>query len=233
VYAHSDHVLYTIDLGTKQLVTVGNFMAPNNDVITDIAVAPDGTIYAISETTLYTADTTTAHVTTVGTLATCGTRAVALTTTPDGKLWTGDYTGKLCQIDISQTPPVVKSPITMSGGLALSGDFVAVNTGAVFGTAYKLSDPASSGSNMNNLLVTIDLTTGATTQIGSSGFPKLFGAAFQEGMVFGFTHDDSGRVVTIDTTTGQGTLFNTFKDPSTNKGIAFAGAAVNSLVIIQ
>jgi hypothetical protein len=233
VYAHSDTVLYSIDLSSHQLVTVGNFNAPNNDVITDLAVAPSGTLYAISNTTLYTADANDGHVTSVGSLSTCGSRAVALTTTPDGNLWTGDYTGKLCQIDISQATPVVKPPITMSGGLALSGDFVAVDNGTVFGTAYKLSDASNTGTNMNNLLVTIDLTSGTTTQIGSSGFPKLFGAAYQEGMVFGFTHDGSGRVVTIDRMTGQGTLFGTFTDPSTMKGISFAGAAVNSLVVIQ
>src|SRR5690349_5255883 len=51
VYAHSDTVLYTVDLVTKQLVMVGNFNAPNvtigsttkPDPITDLAVAPTGT----------------------------------------------------------------------------------------------------------------------------------------------------------------------------------------------
>jgi hypothetical protein len=233
VYAHSDTVLYSIDLSTKTLVTVGNFNTPMSAAITDLAVAPDGTLYAVSETALFTASSTDGHVTQVGTLAACGTRTVALTTTPDGSLWAGDYSGKLCKIDISHMPPTVGTPITMSNGLALTGDFVAVDNGTVFGTAYKLSDASNTGTNMNNLLVTIDLTTGATTQVGSSGFPKLFGAAYQEGMVFAFTHDGTGRVVTMDRTTGQGTLFGTFMDPTTNMGIKFAGAAVNSLVVIQ
>jgi hypothetical protein len=30
--------------------------------------------------------------------------------------------------------------------------------------------------------------------------------------------------------TGKGTLFNTFLDPTTGKGIPFAGAGVNSMV---
>ncbi len=241
VYAHGDHVLYSIDVTAKTLVTVGNFNAPQvmvgtmmaEDVITDLAVAPDGTIYVISETALYTASATDGHVTRVGSLSTCGTRAVALTTTPDGKLWTGDYMGALCQIDITQTPPVVKSPIMMGSGMALAGDMVAVDTGTVFGTAYRLSDPSNMGTQTNNVLVTIDLSTGAVTQVGSSGFPKLFGAAFQDGKVFGFTHDGTGRVVTIDTATGAGTMFGTFMDPTTNRGISFAGAGVNSLVVIQ
>jgi hypothetical protein len=66
--------------------------------------------------------------------------------------------------------------------------------------------------------------------VGASGFPKLFGVAFSLGQVFGFTHDGTGRVVTIDPNTGVGTLFNTFNDPTTNQPISFAGAGVNALV---
>ena len=236
VYAHSDSVLYTIDLSTKSLVTVGNFNAPSApggnspDVITDLAVAPNGTIYVISETSLYTASPTDGHVTKVGSLSTCGTKAVALTTTSDGRVWMGDYMGAICQIDISGAAPVVKPPVTMQGGYALSGDMVGIGDGTVFGSAYKLSDSSTQN---NNLLVKVDVTTGAVTEIGATGYPKLFGVAAAENKVFGFTHDGSGRVVTIDTTTGAGTMFGTFTDPSTSQGISFAGAGVNSLVVIQ
>jgi hypothetical protein len=232
VYAHSDTVLYQIDLGAKTLVTVGNFNSPNHDVITDLAVAPNGTIYVVSNTALYTASSADGHVTNVGALAACGQKGVALTTTPDGRLWMGDYMGAICEIDISGATPVVKAPVMMQGGFALSGDMVGVANGTVFGTAYKLSDPSGQGTQNNNLLVTVDVTTGAVTQIGSSGYPKLFGVAFQNNQVFGFTHDGTGHVVTIDTTSGHGTMFNTFMD-SGNKPISFAGAGVSSLVVIQ
>jgi hypothetical protein len=39
--------------------------------------------------------------------------------------------------------------------------------------------------------------------------------------------------VTIDPMTGAGTLFGTFTDPMTGKGISFAGAGVNAMVPIQ
>jgi hypothetical protein len=229
-------VLYSIDLGSKTLVTVGNFNAPNApggtspDVITDLAVAPSGTIYVISKTSLYTASPQDGHVTQVGSLATCGTFGVALTTTPDGRVWVGDYMGAICEIDISGATPVVKPPVMMQGGYALSGDMVGIGNGTVFGSAYK---PSDSSTQNDNVLVTVDVTTGAVTQVGPTGFPKLFGVAFQENQVFGFTHDGSGRVVTINTTTGQGTMFGTFMDPGTGKGISFAGAGVNSLIVIQ
>jgi hypothetical protein len=236
VYAHSDGVLYTIDLASKNLVTVGNFNAPppqgstQPDVITDLAVAPSGTIYVISNTALYTADPSDGHVTKVGSLAACGQRGVALTTTSDGRLWMGDFMGNICQIDISQATPVVKAPVAMSGGMALAGDMVGIGDGTVFETAYKLNQTATQN---NNLLVTIDVTTGAVTTLGPTGYPKLFGASFQENKVFGFTHDGTGDVITIDPMTGAGTMFATFTDPMTNRGISFAGAGVNSLIVIE
>jgi hypothetical protein len=238
VYAHSDHTLYVIDLIAKKLDVVGPFKAPSvkgaEDVITDLAVAPDNTIYVVSETAIYTADPHDGHVTQVGTTSSCGTKTVALTTTPGGKVYAGDYSGALCEIDVSARPPIVKSPVTMSGGLALSGDLVAVDDGTVFGTAYRLSDSSGHGTQNDNLLVKVDLASGATTVVGGgSGFPKLYGTSYAQGKVFGFTHDGTGDVVTIDPTNGAGTFYATFTDPSTGNGISFAGAGVNSLVQIN
>jgi len=101
----------------------------------------------------------------------------------------------------------------------------------VYGTAILTTDAANTGTQMNNVLVKIDVATGAVTPVGPSGFPKLYGTAFQQGHVFGFTHDGTGRVVELDPTSGAGTLFGTFTDPATNKGISFAGAGVSSLII--
>jgi hypothetical protein len=232
VYAHSDTVLYVVDVNAKTLNTVGPFNAPNSDVITDLAVAPDNTIYVISNTAIYTASATDGHVTMLGSLAACGSKGVALTTTPDGKLWEGDFMGALCQIDTTQSPPAVLAPISMTSGMALSGDFVAVSNGTVFGSAYKKTDPANMGTQIDNVLVKLDIATGTVTQVGPTGYPKLFGVAFAASQVFGFTHDGTGHVVTIDPNTGTGTLFGTFMDPMTNKGISFAGAGVSSLVPI-
>jgi len=242
VYAHGDHTLYSIDLAQKTLKTIGAFNAPQvmvgsgsaEDVITDLAVAPNNTIYVISETQLYTADPNDGHVTLVGKTAECGTKTVALTTTPDGHIYAGDFNGAICEVDITTNPPTVKPPVTMQGGYALTGDMVAIDTGTVFGTAFKTSDASGKGTQLSNLLVTVDVNTGAVTVIGSgTGFPKLFGAAFAGGEVFGFTHDGTGHVVTIDRTSGVGTLYATFTDPTTNKGISFAGAGVNSLVVVN
>jgi hypothetical protein len=225
VYAHSDHTLYSITLSTKQLVVVGSF--GTTDVITDLAVAPSGTIYVVSHTTLYTADPNNGHVTQVGALTACGQDNVALSFLPDGRLFVADYKGQFCEINYMASPITVTPIAKLSGTMAVSGDLVAVKDGTLYASAYDMN--VSSTQN-NNVLVKIDPNTAAVTMVGPTSFPKLFGVAFSLGQVFGFTHDGSGRVVTIDPTTGVGTLFNTFNDPTTNQPISFAGAGVNALV---
>ncbi|HEX6838872.1 MAG TPA: hypothetical protein VF334_19975, partial [Polyangia bacterium] len=231
VYAHSDTVLYSIDLNAKTLLTVGPFNAPNKDVITDLAVGPDNTIYVVSKTNIYTASPTDGHVTLLGAISTCGSDNVAMSLTPDGKLLLGDFKGQICSVDITTNPPTVTQLGMMGSGMALSGDMVAVADGTIYGTGYLISDGNTKGTGLNNVLVKLNPMTGQmTSQIGPTGFPKLFGVAYALGQVFGFTHDGSGDVVSIDPSTGKGTLFNSFKDPSTMMGISFAGAGVNPMV---
>jgi hypothetical protein len=237
VYAHSNHTLYRINLATRGLEVLGPFHAPivgtAEDVITDLAVAPDNTIWVVSHTTLYTADPVDGHVTKVSSLGDCGQDNVALSFMPDGALYVADFKGAFCRIDYTQSPPVVTSLGNLAGGYAVSGDLVAVSDGTLFATAYLLSDAAGSGTQLNNVVVKIDPATRAVTRLGYSGFQRLYGVAFAQGKIFAFTHDGSGKVITVDPLTGVGTLFNTFKDPVTNTNISFAGAGVNSLVQIN
>lgn len=115
----------------------------------------------------------------------------------------------------------------------LAGDIVGVGNGVLYATIIDTtSSSTKSSTTSNNELGIIDPTTGTVSQmIGSTGFPQLYGVAYALGKVFAFTHDGSGRVITIDPTTGKGTLFNTFTDPDTGKGISFSGAGVNSKVV--
>ncbi len=215
------------------------------DVITDLAVSGDNTIYVVSKTNLYTASPTDGHVTMIGSIGTCGSDNVALTFVPDGSLYVGDYNGNFCQIDLSANPPAVKSIGMLSGGLALSGDIVAVDDGTVYGTAYLLSDLKANGGTGggtidNNYLIKLDPKTATATIIGQTGYPKLFGIAFDNGVVYGFVHSvydpsthkssANGQVISIDPKTGVGTAYNTFNDPMTNMPIGFSGAGVNYMV---
>ena len=121
VYAHSDHVLYKLDLANKGLLRVGPFNAPmvngamgmHEDVITDLAVSPADVIYAISTTKLYIADEKDGHVTLLGSVKNCGVINVALTFDADGNLYAADYQGAFCKIDLKANPPMV-TPIVLS-----------------------------------------------------------------------------------------------------------------------
>jgi len=234
VYAHSDYVLYSIDLVTKALTLVGPFNAPmvngRQDVITDLAVAPNGTLFVVSYTALYTASPADGHVTRVGALTACGQNNVALTLLPDARMFVADFKGQLCRVDYAASPPVVTPVAKLGSNMAISGDLVAVRDGTLFGSAYDLADAAGTGTQNDNVLVKINPDTAAVTKLGATGFGRLYGVSYALGKVFAFTHDGSGQVVTVDPVTGAGTLFNTFVDPATNAPIRFAGAGVNALV---
>jgi hypothetical protein len=241
LYASSDHVLYTLDLDTVSIERVGPFNAPqvahdgggsSEDVITDLAVSPAGVIYVVSNSSLYTADASDGHVTRLGSLDSCGSQSVALSFTKDGVLVAGDFNGAYCTIDLTQRPAVVHQITgSMGGGLALAGDLVAVNDGTMYGTAYRLADDPGTGTQDDNLLVTIDPATGQLLDtIGMTGYPRLYGVAFALGKVFGFLHDSTGRVVAIDPSTGHGTVFGAFNDPITSMPILFSGAGVTPRV---
>jgi hypothetical protein len=234
VYVHTDHELYVVDLTTRALVDIGRFDAPidptlgGEDVITDLAVAPDGALFAISASSFYAVEPATGKATPVGPLAACGAFGVALTFASDGQLYAGDYNGAFCRIDPTTSPPTVTPLGSLGGGLALAGDLVATSDGTIYGTAYDLGDVASES---NNQLVTIDPATGHATPIaGATGFGRLFGVAYALGEVFAFSHDGSGDALTIDPATGAGTRYATFVDPATGFPLIFAGAAVSSRV---
>jgi hypothetical protein len=255
VYAHTDTGLYTVDLTAKTLTYVGPFNMPNvtttddgktytdPDIATDLAVTPSGTVYIVSATAaLYTANTSTGQVTLLGQVggaSGCGTEVVALTFTPDGSLYGGDYNGTFCKIDITKSPPVATTVGKLSNNFALSGDIVAVDDGTMYGTATVIVPSSSPNPSVdNNWLIKIDPTNATATAIGQTGYGKLYGLGYAEGQVFGFTHNCSGDVVTIDPKTGIGTPFNAFPDTlntcaekgNTGTGVSFAGAGVNATV---
>ena len=234
VYVNTDRELYLVDLTTKELVDVGPFLAPyddalgGEDVITDIAVSPEGELFGISAAAFYTIDHTNGKATQVGPLDACGAFGVALSFAPDGNLYSGDYNGEFCRIDPSVSPPTVTPIGNLGGTYALSGDLVAVSDGTLFGTAY---DTADFGTQDDNFLVKIDPETGHATRLaGSIGHGRLFGVAYDVGLLFAFSHDGTGQAVTVDPTTGVGTPYATFTAPGTGTPLVFAGAGVNANV---
>jgi hypothetical protein len=118
--------------------------------------------------------------------------------------------GKIFQID-----PLLGNATEigdMGPQFATSGDIVAVRDFGIVAT--------SSGGALTDALVRLAPNTFAATVIGSgTGFHRVWGVGFWRGEVFGFT--DGGEFITINTTTGVGTL-------QQNNGVLWWGAAVTT-----
>jgi hypothetical protein len=217
VYAHTKDMLYRLEEGTLSPIVIGPFKAPGADPITDLAVAPEGTIYCISKHTLYTADATDGHVTKVAAIAS-GPMAgnVGLTTLPSGDLLATDSSGGVRRIN--RMNGAVMEIGSFGGGLATAGDLVAVESG----TMYGISDKGPVGNEAtNNWLITVDTVTGVGTPVGQIGRGKVFGAAFVDGKVLAFTAN--GDIIEVEPATGEGLLRK-------STGLEFWGAGVSSLV---
>jgi len=205
MYAHSGDTLFRVDPDTLKVTTVGTFH-PNAPHMNDLAVTPDGKLYAVSSSNLYQVDPTDASITWVTKVP--GTTNVALTFDVDGSLLASDKTGSFRRVD-----PITGTcaPIGSYGaGLGSSGDLVALKDGKL----YEVNDVNAKG---NNTLITVDPKTGQATTVGPTGFRMVWGLSFWGGTLYGFTR--LGEFISIDPKTGHGSLIHTF-------GHEFWGAAV-------
>jgi hypothetical protein len=169
----------------------------------DVALHPNGTLYAITEGALYTIDTSTAHATMV---APVDRELDGLDFGGDGTL----YAAAPATTDV-YTMDTVSGALTVIANLpepySCSGDV------AVLGTTLFVTATDGSGT-LPDVLMSIDLTATplAVTTVGSTGQSSVFGLAAYEGVLYGFTF--AGDVLGIDTATGSSTVLakpgNTF-----------------------
>ena len=196
VFASTQSTLYRIDPVTYAVTQVGAFGWPSSvgtDAMADIAVAADGAIVGASGTRLYRCSATTAACTVAGNLAHT---VNALTFVPAGAidptaevLVGAKADGTVLRIDPSNgamtTLGHFSSGHSSSGDLAFAGGALvaAVNPGGA-----------------NDSLARVNVTTGATTVIGPTNRPWVWGLAATGGRLIGFT---LGReIVSIDPATG-------------------------------
>lgn len=217
VYAHTASALYRVDPDTLAITLVGNFGWSNgSDQMTDIAIDKTGGMLGVSFTAVYRIDPSNAQATRLSTglsgmfnglsyvpadlLGETGNDVLVGTRNADGVVFRIDpMTGQA-------------TAIGNMGGFASSGDLVAV-TG--FGTAQTADNGFS-----NDRLVRLAPQTFAATAVGTDiGFSEIWGVAYWKGKIFGFT--SGGQFVTIDPTTGAGTLIQA-------NGPAWWGAAVTT-----
>jgi hypothetical protein len=196
VLGNTQTALYRIDPTTYATTLVGSFGWPasvGNDAMADIAIAPDGAVMGASGSRLYRCSASTAACTLVGSLAQT---VNALAYAPPGVL---DPTaevlvgaksdGTLYTIDAGTA--AMTSLGHFSTGHASSGDLA-----YVAGSLVAAVNPGGT----NDSLARINHTTGATTVVGSTSRPWVWGLAAAGPTLLGFTLDRA--IVTINTSTG-------------------------------
>ena len=242
LYAHDQKKLFVIDpltlKGKPTLKVVGDFtfeasIPTNERSVNDIAVTPDGRLYAVSKTTLYQVDPDTAKLTKVTELSKGGKNPppnVSLTFEKSGVLLASDKDGSLVRIHYKGSNAGSWQDIgTYGDKQTSSGDLVAIKDGRLYG----VSDEGLGATKQDNKLLKIDPTTGKATPIGSIGHGYVWGLAYWAGVIYGFTSEvkptKAGKLLRIDPKTGKGTLI--IEAPYFP--YQFWGAAVTPLAPIQ
>jgi hypothetical protein len=216
IYAHSSSDLYIVDPTTWAVNHVGSFGI--SDSITDIAVTPNNVLYGISFTSLYTIDKATAHATYIADVP--GTANNGLTFLPDGTLLASDTSGDVKRINPSTGAVVDVGNFNQS--LSSAGDLVAVADGTMYGVSATTAGGGDASG--NNVLLRVDPSTGAATVVGPIGFGDVWGIAYVNATVIGFT--TAGKIIQIDPATGAGTLLAT-------RSVVFWGAGMSPLVQVN
>jgi len=219
MYVHTADRLYSIDDLSFDLKLIGLFgLDESEGGLTDMAVTTDGVLYGITKSKLFELDSNTGVATFVANVA--GVTNVGMTFLPDGRLLATDQSGGVRTIDPSDGSVVELG--SFGGEFATAGDLVAVADG----TMLAISDEGPHGDeNTNNVLLTVNTSTGAAAFVGRIGRGGVFGCAVANNKVYAFTN--IGEVIEIDPTTGAGTLRRSYP------GMSFWGAGVTPLVTIE
>lgn len=200
-FAHSMNQLVEVRLPSGKANPIGPFGAGN---VTDIALAADGTLYALTFTSLLVVDKKTAKTTpVVGVKGVMD--AVGMDASPDGLLYVAAGNGVL---RLDPAVGAVTKVASFPAGTTASGD-LAFLEGRLLGTANQ-------GATSADLLVEIDLVTGAGSVIGNTGFDCIWGLAAYGSLLYGLTCN--GQVLSIDPASGTASILST-------PGIAFWGAS--------
>ncbi len=218
VYAHTASTLYRVDPESLAITMVGDFQfSTGSDQITDIAIDKAGTLIGISFTGVYRIDPATAVATRLSSDLAGTFNGLSFVpadqlgqTGDDVLVATRNSNGAVFRVDPATG---ATTQIGNMGNFASSGDLVSV---AGFGTLQTADNGPSA-----DRLVRLAPQSFAATAVGSTiGYADIWGIAYWKDKVFGFT--EAGQFITIDPTTGIGTLVQ-------SNGPRWWGAAVTTL----
>ena len=218
VYAHTASELYKVDPDTLQIMKIGNFgFDTGSDSITDIAIDKSNTMIGVSFGSVYRIDPTTAQ----GTRLSNGLAGEfnGLSFVPAAQI---GLTGDDVLVGTRNSDGAVFRVDPMTGGITQIGNMGAFSSSGDLVSVEDLGtlQTADNGIGPDRLVKLAPGTFTATTVGADTGFSEIWGIAFWKDKVFGFTN--GGEFITIDPTTGVGTLV-------TGNGPSWWGAAVTTL----
>ena len=208
--ADDSGTLGTVDISSGAVNLIGS----TGEVMFDIAMDSNGTLYGITLDKLYKIDKTNANATLIGDLNIVD--ATSLVFDPDGQLYTADY--QVHTVNIANGSTVALNAIGMSyqssGDLAFLGNQLYL-TSKIPITATDFSDAVDTN------LLKLNLSTGAAVLVGTIGFPKVYGLATNDDVhLYGFSDT---KVIAIDPATATGTLLFDFS----GKGLSTINGATS------
>jgi hypothetical protein len=214
VYAHSGSALYRVDSMTLTTVEIGPLTGIGTESLTDLAVDKNENMVGITLDKLYSINASTGSATLIKDLSQSATGFTSLSyiptdlTDPNSAdiLVSANDEGAVYKIDPTTGDATQIGTYGMSGSnkIVSSGDLIGVRNLGIYATV-------DVGSQTNDYLAKIDPATWQATLIGTgTGFDKIFGLGFWAGTIYGFVDagTNAGKMITIDSNSGVGTLVN-------------------------
>lgn len=206
MYVVTPSELYQVEFptGSERRIGITQDAQNNGIILLDIALNPkDGELYGVNDT-LYRVNKNTATLTRIGnglqaTAPGVSSEAVALAFSSDGLLYTGIDGNKLASIDTTTGKASIIG--SLSAGYSYSGDLAFAPDGRLFASV--------SGQDIHDELWLVNPQTGTGTPVGNIGYRKVFGLQFVGGTLYGLSEGSPSSLITIDTTSGKGTLVRT------------------------
>jgi hypothetical protein len=216
-----DRKFGTLDLTNPANITFSQ-LGTTGQVFAGMGFGADGSLYGLD------GDFVNSHLRRISTadastmdLGAIGQTSVGATTDPTGtKVYSIDQNTPGLLYSVTPLSPV-STPIGTTG-IASDGLMAFSQGGALYTSIL--------GAPNNDTLGLVNITTGATTPIGSGMGAFIFAGAFLDGTLYGFSMDL--KVYTINTSTGTGTLYGSYSlgpnDPNwiTAAAVPLAPAAV-------
>lgn len=193
--------LYKVNTVTGAATFIGNM----GTAMTDIAFSPYGDLFGVTFTHLYRIEPNTAAITLIGSLGVSDSNALAF-----------DINGTLYMATRGST--LLRTVNTTTGATTVVGDMGVSSSGdlAFDGSSGNLFLSVPSLTSLTDDLYRVNPSMAVSTMVGHIGFEDVFGIDFSGGTLFGLTN--GGELITIDTTSGAGTLV-------ANTGVAATGAS--------